>query len=96
MSNTSNSVDNTVDNKDKSLDKYTDKELGKMNKCCKCGSIIKCDGVKIDTNYICGIADYHREHPRRVVLCRECAMKLSKVVDKWFDGENCEKKKGYV
>lgn len=66
---------------------FTDKEWDKLPVCPKCKLKSKTELIRIDTNYICGITHYHREHPQYICICRSCAKKLSDVVDKWLGKE---------
>ena len=60
------------------------KPVDKKIECPKCHGISNLDLIMIDTNRITGISDFHREHPRRVYLCRDCCKELSQVVDEWL------------
>ena len=60
------------------------KPVDKKIECPKCHGVSNLDLIMIDTNRITGISDFHREHPRRVHLCRDCCKELSQVVDEWL------------
>lgn len=60
------------------------KPVDKKIECPKCHGISNLDLIMIDTNRITGTSDFHREHPRRVYLCRDCCKELSQVVDEWL------------
>ena len=56
----------------------------KVNVCKRCGKELIVTPCRIDTNMIAGRVSTHREHPRFVTICMECATELSEVVDKWL------------
>lgn len=73
----------------KNLPELQDKKRGrkavdKKIECPKCHGISNLDLIMIDTNRITGTSDFHRDHPRRVYLCRDCCKELSRVVDEWL------------
>lgn len=56
----------------------------KVSICKRCGKELIVTPCRIDTNMIAGRVSTHREHPRFVTICMECATELSEVVDKWL------------
>lgn len=64
--------------------KLSEKQLEKLKTCKKCGTKIITDSYRIDTNVLTAISSQHREHPRYIELCRDCAKKLSVIVDNWL------------
>lgn len=66
------------------LDKLDKKQLEKLKECKKCKNKIVADPYKIDTNLIAGLVSTHREHPRYINLCRQCAKELSDMIDNWL------------
>lgn len=56
----------------------------KYNSCERCKKEVYCDPIKIDLNFILGLADYHRESKRYVRLCMNCAKELNKIIDDWL------------
>lgn len=68
----------------------------KYDHCERCHCIIKYQPYTADTNAVTGKSDVHRNVPRIVKLCSECANKLSKVVDDFlYDNGNGVKPKPY-
>lgn len=62
----------------------SDKQVEKMKKCKKCGEVILGDPHRVDTYQVTGVSPWHREHPRYVELCGNCAKQLSELVDNWL------------
>ena len=62
----------------------SDKQVEKMKKCKKCGEVILGDPHRVDTYQVTGVSPWHREHPRYVELCGNCAKELSELVDNWL------------
>lgn len=56
----------------------------KVSVCKRCGKELITAPCRIDTNMIAGRVSTHREHPRFVTICMECATELSEMVDKWL------------
>lgn len=52
--------------------------------CDKCNSSIYTSPNIINTNYITGMASWHRDMPEQIKVCRNCAKELSDIIDKWF------------
>ena len=75
------------DNLPEGYEMFSKREYDKLEVCPKCKKKIKTEPVRINTNYICGVVHYHRVHPEHIYLCRDCAKKLSDVVDKWLGTE---------
>lgn len=75
------------------------KKVSKVFSCCeRCGSEIKCEPRRIDTNMLTGMADYYRATPRYVKLCNNCCKELNQIVEQWLlSGEKGEdlRKKGW-
>ena len=53
--------------------------------CEKCNAPIYSSPIIVNTNYLTGIAYYHREMAQNIKLCTNCAKELSNVVDSWFN-----------
>lgn len=53
-------------------------------RCERCGKEIFSQPIIIDTNVLTGKADYWRETPRRISICNDCSILLSKCIDKFM------------
>ena len=80
-----NLINESIDEKENKLNKSNKYKL-----CQRCLKEIYCEPRKIDTNILTGMADYHRETPRYIILCDSCCKELSNWVDKFL----CEKEYG--
>ena len=89
-----NLINESIDEKENKQNKENkENKLNKSNKyklCQRCFKEIYCEPRKIDTNILTGMADYHRETPRYIILCDSCCKELSNWVDKFL----CEKEYG--
>ena len=69
------------------------KPIEHFNLCDICGKKFKTTPRYLNLSYLTSVAGYHRECSDRIMLCNDCAIEISDVIDKWIIKKNPELKK---